>query len=79
MPDVNYGHPTPVYKAALIVESRIPNLPKERKAAILAELEALGNVSTADENRAGVETAGVAQADPSAGRHADVAPAESGR
>ena len=77
MPD--YGLPVPAYKAALAAEAAIPNLPKERKAAILAELEALGNVSTADENRAGVETAGVAQADPSAGRHADVAPAESGR
>ena len=79
MPDVNHGLPTPVYKAALIAEAAIPNLPKERKAAILAELEALGNVSTADENRRGIETAGVTQADPSGGRHADVAPAESGR
>ncbi len=76
MPD--HGLPIATYRAALAAEAAIPNLPKERKAAILAELEALGNVSTADENRSGVETAGVAQGDPSVGRHADVADA-SGR
>jgi hypothetical protein len=74
MPNFNSGLPAATYVAALKAEAAIPNLPKERRAAILAELEALGGVSTADQNRSGIETAGVAPADAAQGRHADSAP-----
>lgn len=54
--DYNHNLPRAAYRAALLAEVNIPNLPKDRKAAIVAELEALGS-RTADEDRAGFESA----------------------
>jgi hypothetical protein len=64
------------YRAALQRELGQVGLTREQKAAIVEELESLGK-RTAVENRAGIETAGVApgtgpaDADRTAGRHAD--------
>ena len=77
----NHNLPLPAYRAALLAELETIPMTKERKAAIVEELEALGN-RTAVENRAGVETAGVApgtgpnDADRTVGKHADTPPAD---
>lgn len=78
MADEPYNHNLPIeaYRAALQYELTTVPMDRERKAAIVAELESLGNRTTV-ENRAGVETAGVApgtgptDADQTVGRHAD--------
>lgn len=78
MADEPYNHNLPIeaYRAALQYELTTVPMDRERKAAIVAELESLGNRTTV-ENRAGVEAAGVApgtgptDADRTAGRHAD--------
>lgn len=54
MPD--YGIPVAAYRAALVAEANTPGIPKEQKAAIVAELESLGP-RTADEDRAAMESA----------------------
>lgn len=68
----DWAHPYPPgYREQLQAEAAQTSLPRERKAAIVAELERLAGKRTADEDRAGIETAGVAPA--AAGRHADAA------
>lgn len=77
----NHNLSIDAYRAALQYELTTVPLERERKAAIVAELEALGN-RTAVENRAGVEAAGGVRAgvapgtgpvdaDQTVGRHAD--------
>lgn len=57
MSDVyNHNLPIAAYRAALIAEGNTPGIGKERRAAIVAELESLGN-RTADEDRTGVQAA----------------------
>lgn len=73
----NHNLPIEEYRRSLNQELNSVPMTRERKAAIVEELESLGN-RTAVENRAGIETAGVAPGngsqnlDPQSGRHADV-------
>lgn len=77
----DWSHPYPPgYREQLEAEARQASLPRDRKAAIVAELERLGK-RTADEDRSGMETAGVKPGGQSqtvgvepgtTGRHADV-------
>lgn len=82
----NHNLPIEAYRAALQYELTTVPLERERKAAIVDELEALGN-RTAVENRAGVESAGgiragvapgtgPVDADQTVGRHADTPSAD---
>jgi hypothetical protein len=65
------------YREQLQAEAAQASLPRERKAAIVAELERMAGKRTADEDRGGVETSGV---NPGVtGRHADPATDASGR
>lgn len=71
-----WTQPYPVgHRDALIAEMGQTSLPRDRKAAIVAELEAMGS-RTADADRTGMETAGISNAGvPTAG----VAPGFAGR